>query len=125
MATWLTRCPASQSDRASRSAVMVENVRTCSTGLPGRSQQRTQTTTLSLWTSMPAQRGYRVSMGGSGTGRAPEDIGEQTLCSACSPLGRGRQFRVRGDVRTKLYDGLAAPVTNAGLSPGEQPTLLG
>ena len=33
---------------------------------------------------------------------SPEDIDEQTVCSACSPLGRGRQFRIRGDVQTKL-----------------------
>jgi DNA processing protein len=44
--------------------------------------------------------------------------GEHTPCSACSPLGRGRQFRVRSAVRAKLYGGLAAPVTNTGLGPG-------
>jgi|SRR5579884_970955 len=39
------------------SRVRVEKERTSSAGLPGRSLRRTQTTRLSLWTSMPAQRG--------------------------------------------------------------------
>src|SRR5436305_9602381 len=115
MAAWVTPRSASQSDRASRSAVMVEKVRTSSDGLPGRSQQRTQTTTLLLWTSIPAQRGYRVSTAVSRWTSPPEDSGEQPVCSACSPLGRGRQFRVRGAVQTRLLGGLVAPSEHTGL----------
>jgi hypothetical protein len=57
MATCVTPCSASQSAKASKPLVIVEKVRPSSNTLPGRSRQRTQTTTLLLWTSMPAQRG--------------------------------------------------------------------
>src|SRR5262249_38469634 len=99
---------------------MVEKVRTSSATFPGRSQQRTQTTTLFLWTSMPAQRGYRVSTAFSRWPSPPEDIDEQTVCSACSPLGRGRQFRVGGDVQARLLGGLGAPCEHTGLRPAER-----
>jgi hypothetical protein len=34
----------------------------------------------------------------------------KTVCSTCSPDGRGQQYRVRGDVRVRLTRGLTAPV---------------
>src|SRR5205823_14004782 len=33
----------------------------------------------------------------------------RAVCSACSPLGQGQQFRMRDDVRARLVYGLAAP----------------
>ena len=99
------------------SAVAVAKEWTSSNTLPGRSQQRTQTTTLLLWTSMPAQRGYRVSTAFSRGISSPEDSDEQPVCSACSPRARGQQFRVRGTVQTRLEGGLVAPSEHTGLHP--------
>src|SRR5262245_31991738 len=42
--------------------------------------------------------------------RASEDIARETFCSACSPGDRGRQDRVRGDVRARLLGELEASV---------------
>ena len=56
IATWVTPCSASQSDRASRSPVMVAEGLDPLAGLgPWVRPQRTQATTVLLWTSSPAQ----------------------------------------------------------------------
>src|SRR5262249_57705737 len=103
MATWVTPCSASQSDRANRSRVMVENVRTSSEGLPGRSQQRTQTTTLALWTSMPAQRGGEGIHEVLRANLFAEDLEKQTICYACSPHERGQPFPVPYHTQPQLH----------------------
>src|SRR5262249_16684829 len=71
-------------------------------GLPGRSQQRTRTTTLALWTSMPAQRGVEGIHEVLRANLFAEDLEKQTVCYACSPQERGQQFRVRDEIQARL-----------------------
>src|SRR5262245_59690259 len=108
MATCVTPSSANQSANSSRSAVMVPKVRVWRCTLPLAVTRRTQATTVSLWTSRPAQAEWRMSMADSrrpGPGRQRAD--EQ---SALRALPRGmRQFRVRGAVRVRLTRGLKAP----------------
>src|ERR1700720_3736433 len=60
-ARWVQRCSGSQSDRASKSLVVVLKVRTSRSTEPV-AMWRTQATTVSLCTSRPAQCGYRTSI---------------------------------------------------------------
>jgi hypothetical protein len=62
MPTKVTPWATSQSRSASRSTVIVPNVRVSCTRLPPVPGVRTQATTVSLWTSRPQQRSTTVSM---------------------------------------------------------------
>src|SRR5438046_1163602 len=61
MAAWVQPCEVSQSANSLRSRVVVEKVRT--SWWTGAETQRTAATTVSLWTSNPAQRGYSTCIG--------------------------------------------------------------
>src|SRR5262249_48950048 len=67
IATMGTCRPSSQSSKSSRSGVVVPNVRTSVCTRSRSSSQRTQTTTVSLCTSRPAQMRCRVSIEASAT----------------------------------------------------------
>jgi hypothetical protein len=49
--------------------------------------------------------------------RASEDVARETFCSACSPGVRGRQYRVRGDVRARLVGELRASIDHTASDP--------
>src|SRR5512135_1837061 len=51
-----------------------------------------------------------VSMADSSGGGRRRTSRWETFCSACSPGDRGRQYRVRGDVRARLLGELGASV---------------
>src|SRR3954452_13407841 len=61
MATWVRPFSASHAASSSRPAVVVANVGTSRATLPVVAR-RTAATTVALWTSRPAQRGWRTSM---------------------------------------------------------------
>jgi hypothetical protein len=76
---------------------MVPKVRICLRTWPATLTRRTQTTTVSLGTTSPAQHGYRISLGSSGLARDPEDIrGSNSLWCV---LSAGAEATVAGSWR--------------------------
>src|SRR5262249_14010613 len=125
MATWRTPSPLSQSASARRSAVIVPKVRVWTSAAPPGAARRTQTTTVFLWTSNPAQRSRKMSMGPPVRWRrlAPGDdlgAGGQLALRAARRAGDDRvgldMESSRGQARFVL--GLGSTGPTSGLGPG-------
>jgi hypothetical protein len=92
----VTPSVSSQSDNASRSAVIVVKVRTCLRTRPSSSVIRTHTTTVRLWTSSPQHRAYTTCIASLPRCHRPAEwwaamgAWERQLSSTCSPP-RGRR----------------------------------
>lgn len=119
MATTGTRRPCNHASSSSRSGVVVPKVLTSRRGRRRSSGQRTQATTVSLWTSSPAQMGCRVSMGAS------VELPRRGAASIVSTLlcvfpRRGQQVRVREAARAKLCVGLRSTKEVTDLRPAKE-----
>ena len=96
---------------------MVPKVRTSAKSFPG---VEAATYADSDELLMHVQSGYLGKDGVHGESlrrRASEDIARETFCSACSPRVRGRQYRVRGDVRARLLGELEASIDQTASDP--------
>src|SRR5690242_5331777 len=119
MATQVQPCAASHSASSSRLAVVVANVRTSRT-ISRPATRRTAATTVALWTSRPAQRGWRTSMAPSSLG-APSawDPRRGSLAGVLRAGGPAvTQAGVLEGSPVQLYDGLARTKAKADLGAG-------
>src|SRR5918911_3612341 len=110
MAAWVTPSAASQSDSASRSAVMVPKVRTVRRACPFSPDTITQATTLFLWMSSPQQRGYTMSIVDVLRHVSRRSGGAHSAASVMrASRYRERQSVVPRGTRVQLKNGLATP----------------
>src|SRR5215213_1640497 len=116
----------SHSDRASRSRVVILNVRTSRATVPACMQRR-QATTVVLWTSRPAQWGKRTSMPillvRRRRGTSLKGTLETVLLGRVGPgtIRGARKFRIqlrKGLDRTKQHADLGASDARTSLSRG-------
>jgi hypothetical protein len=91
---WVQPPSASQSERRNSSLVVVPKVRVSASRVPCASRVSRQTTTVRLWTSMPAQRSNTMSMTHSLSSRFMREgrcLAPGDDCLACRPRGAARE----------------------------------